>query len=225
MALYSGNRGCLPARSRDNSRWMSSLAPMVPPGLSIRTTTAFTALSRPAFWICLMMWASSDSTRGPSARTTATLSRASFGPYRCFSRGPSSSCSGQTRTPHRNKFNRTEAASRSVRKQPHERRRGSGGGEAVLMGSLGREMRRMIGLRARSAARDNPPRPREPHMYRPALLASVILALPAAADDATEALAKELRDYATKELAKVPGKDGKYSTALADYLRQEIGEA
>ncbi|HJZ94403.1 MAG TPA: hypothetical protein VKE40_26300, partial [Gemmataceae bacterium] len=62
-------------------------------------------------------------------------------------------------------------------------------------------------------------------MYRHALLASVILALPAAADDATEALAKELRDYATKELAKVPGKDGKYSTALADYLRQEIGEA
>jgi hypothetical protein len=62
-------------------------------------------------------------------------------------------------------------------------------------------------------------------MFRRALLASAFLALPAAADDATDALAKELRDYATKELAKVPGKDGKYSTALADYLRAEIAAA
>src|SRR5262245_34937915 len=86
-------------------------------------------------------------------------------------------------------------------------------------------MWRMIGLRHRSRTRDNVPRPPEPHMFRRALLASVFLTLSAAADDAIEALAKELRDYATKELARVPGKDGKYSTALADFLRKEIAAA
>jgi cephalosporin-C deacetylase-like acetyl esterase len=50
-------------------------------------------------------------------------------------------------------------------------------------------------------------------------------AIPAFADDATDKLAKELRDYATAELAKVPGKDGKYSTALPDYLREQIKQA
>src|SRR5262245_12394309 len=93
------------------------------------------------------------------------------------------------------------------------------------MGSLGREMRRMIGLRPRSRTRDNTPRPPEPHMSRHALLAWVLFALPAAADDVSDALAKELRDYATKELARVPGKASNYSTALADYLRNEIAEA
>jgi len=37
---------------------------------------------------------------------------------------------------------------------------------------------------------------------------TLLLTLPARADDATDALAKELRDYAAAELAKVPGKDG-----------------
>jgi dienelactone hydrolase len=53
-------------------------------------------------------------------------------------------------------------------------------------------------------------------------LAFALLSLPAFADDATDKLAKELRDYATAELAKVPGKDGKFSTALPDYLREQI---
>src|SRR5215208_7168532 len=56
-------------------------------------------------------------------------------------------------------------------------------------------------------------------------LLALLLALPARADDATDALAKELRDYATTELARVPGKDGKYSTALPDYLNQRIKDA
>lgn len=54
------------------------------------------------------------------------------------------------------------------------------------------------------------------------ILFALLLALPARADDATDALAKELRDYATAELAKVPDKDGKYSTALPDYLNQRL---
>lgn len=53
-------------------------------------------------------------------------------------------------------------------------------------------------------------------------LSILFFAIPAFADDATEKLAKELRDYATAELAKVPGKDGKFSTALPDYLREQI---
>jgi hypothetical protein len=61
-------------------------------------------------------------------------------------------------------------------------------------------------------------------MFRLPLLAA-LLAVPVRADDATDALAKELRDYATAELAKVPGKDGKYSTALPDYLNQQIKAA
>jgi len=56
------------------------------------------------------------------------------------------------------------------------------------------------------------------------LLLTILILLPARADDATDALAKELRDYATAELAKV-GKDGKYSTALSDYLRKRIQRA
>lgn len=52
-----------------------------------------------------------------------------------------------------------------------------------------------------------------------------LFALPAFADDATDKLAKELRDYATAELAKVPGKDGKFSTALPDYLRDQLKKA
>jgi dienelactone hydrolase len=56
-------------------------------------------------------------------------------------------------------------------------------------------------------------------------LAFVVLALPAFADEATDKLAKELRDYATAELAKVPGKDGKFSTVLPDYLREQIKQA
>lgn len=62
-------------------------------------------------------------------------------------------------------------------------------------------------------------------MSRLSLLALVLLITAARADDATDALAKELRDYATAELAKVPGKDGKYSTALPDYLHKQIQEA
>ena len=62
-------------------------------------------------------------------------------------------------------------------------------------------------------------------MFRHVLLASILIALPVRADDATDALAKELRDYATAELAKVPGKDGKYSTALPDYLKKRIKDA
>jgi dienelactone hydrolase len=57
------------------------------------------------------------------------------------------------------------------------------------------------------------------------VFALIFVALPAFADDATDKLAKELRDYATAELAKVPGKDGKFSTALPDYLRDQIKEA
>ncbi len=53
-------------------------------------------------------------------------------------------------------------------------------------------------------------------------LAALFFAVPAIADDATDKLAKELRDYATAELAKVSGKDGKFSTALPDYLREQI---
>src|SRR5262245_23573147 len=60
---------------------------------------------------------------------------------------------------------------------------------------------------------------------RHATLLALLLVLPVRADDATDALAKELRDYATAELAKVPGKDGKYSTALPDYLNQRLKEA
>src|SRR5262245_9571872 len=56
-------------------------------------------------------------------------------------------------------------------------------------------------------------------------LFSVLIVAPAIADDATDALARELRDYATKELAKVPDKNGKFSTALPDYLRKQIEEA
>src|SRR5262245_3243523 len=62
-------------------------------------------------------------------------------------------------------------------------------------------------------------------MTHRAVLLALLLTLPARADDATDALAKELRDYATAELAKVPGKDGKYSTALPDYLNQKIKDA
>src|SRR3954469_779813 len=61
-------------------------------------------------------------------------------------------------------------------------------------------------------------------MSRLSLLA-LLVTLPARADDATDALAKALREYATAELAKVPGKDGKYSTALPDYLNQQIKDA
>src|SRR5262245_22938275 len=61
-------------------------------------------------------------------------------------------------------------------------------------------------------------------MSRRVLLLSILIALPARADDATDAVAKELRDYATAELAKV-GKDGKYSTALSDYLQKRIQRA
>jgi dienelactone hydrolase len=57
------------------------------------------------------------------------------------------------------------------------------------------------------------------------ILIVLLLAIPVRADDATDALAKELRDYATAELAKVPDKDGKYSTALPDYLNQRLKEA
>src|SRR5262245_61655490 len=56
-------------------------------------------------------------------------------------------------------------------------------------------------------------------------LFSVLIVAPAIADDATDGLARELRDYATKELAKVPDKNGKFSTALPDYLRKQIEEA
>lgn len=56
-------------------------------------------------------------------------------------------------------------------------------------------------------------------------IAVLFFALPAFADEATDKLAKELRDYATAELAKVPGKDGKYSSALPDYLRDQIKQA
>jgi hypothetical protein len=59
-------------------------------------------------------------------------------------------------------------------------------------------------------------------MFRITLLVAFVVALPAFADEATDKLAKELRDYATAELAKVPGKDGKFSTALPDYLRDQI---
>jgi dienelactone hydrolase len=62
-------------------------------------------------------------------------------------------------------------------------------------------------------------------MSRQVCLLLVLAAGPARADDATDALAKELRDYAAAELAKVPGTDGKYSTALSDYLRDEIAAA
>src|SRR5689334_18528797 len=44
-------------------------------------------------------------------------------------------------------------------------------------------------------------------------LLALLLALPARAD------------YATDALAKVPGKDGKYSTALPDYLNGRLKEA
>lgn len=54
---------------------------------------------------------------------------------------------------------------------------------------------------------------------------ALLIAVPVFADDATDRLAKELRDYATAELAKVPGKDGKFSTALPDYLRDQIKQA
>src|SRR5262245_23390486 len=67
--------------------------------------------------------------------------------------------------------------------------------------------------------------PRSAVMTRRACLLVLLTALPVQADDATDALAKELRDYATVELSKVPGKDGKYSTALADYLRDQIAAA
>src|SRR5262245_16761327 len=67
--------------------------------------------------------------------------------------------------------------------------------------------------------------PRSAVMTRRACLLVLLTALPVQADDATDALAKELRDYATAELAKVPGKDGKYSTALPDYLRDQIAAA
>ncbi|HVK10567.1 MAG TPA: acetylxylan esterase, partial [Gemmataceae bacterium] len=55
----------------------------------------------------------------------------------------------------------------------------------------------------------------------------LVLVLPVAlrADDPTDALARELRDYATAELAKVPGKDGKFSPVLGDYLRKGIEAA
>src|SRR5262245_49297833 len=62
-------------------------------------------------------------------------------------------------------------------------------------------------------------------MTHRAVLLTLLLAASARADDATDKLAKELRDYATAELAKVPGKDGKYSTALPDYLRDQIKQA
>jgi len=62
-------------------------------------------------------------------------------------------------------------------------------------------------------------------MTRCAVLLAFLLVVSARADDATDALAKELRDYATAELGKVPGKDGKYSTALPDYLRDQIKQA
>jgi hypothetical protein len=61
-------------------------------------------------------------------------------------------------------------------------------------------------------------------MLRLSLIA-VVISIPAYAEDATDALAKELRDYAAAELAKVPDKDGKFSTALPDYLNQRIKEA
>ena len=56
-------------------------------------------------------------------------------------------------------------------------------------------------------------------------LVSLLIALPARADDATDALAKELRDYATAEPDKVPGKDGKYSTSLRENLGDRITAA
>jgi Acetyl xylan esterase (AXE1) len=56
-------------------------------------------------------------------------------------------------------------------------------------------------------------------------LLALLLALPLHADDATDALAKELRDYATAELAKVPRKDGKFSTVLPDYLNKQLKDA
>jgi dienelactone hydrolase len=56
------------------------------------------------------------------------------------------------------------------------------------------------------------------------VLLLLLFSLPARADDTTDTLAKELRDYATAELSKV-GKDGKYSTALSDYLRKRIQRA
>jgi dienelactone hydrolase len=62
-------------------------------------------------------------------------------------------------------------------------------------------------------------------MTRRACAIFLLAAVSVRADDATDALAKELRDYATAELAKVPGKDGKYSTALADSLREQIAAA
>src|SRR6476660_1289872 len=58
-----------------------------------------------------------------------------------------------------------------------------------------------------------------------AVLVSLLLTVVARADDATDALAKELRDYATAELAKVPGKDGKFSTVLPDYLNKQLKDA
>ncbi|HEX3149222.1 MAG TPA: acetylxylan esterase, partial [Gemmataceae bacterium] len=61
-------------------------------------------------------------------------------------------------------------------------------------------------------------------MYRTTLL-TLLLAFPLHADETTDALAKELRDYATAELAKVPGKDGKYSTVLPDYLNKQLKDA
>jgi hypothetical protein len=57
------------------------------------------------------------------------------------------------------------------------------------------------------------------------LLLTLILVGSVRADEATDALAKELREYAAAELAKVPGKGGKYSTALPDYLRKQIAAA
>lgn len=62
-------------------------------------------------------------------------------------------------------------------------------------------------------------------MSRLSLLSLLVLIPAARADDATDTLARELRDYAAAELAKVPGKDGKYSTALPDYLHKQIQEA
>jgi dienelactone hydrolase len=62
-------------------------------------------------------------------------------------------------------------------------------------------------------------------MIRRACAIFLLAAISVRADDPTEALAKELRDYATAELAKVPGKDGKFSTALSDALRDQIAAA
>jgi hypothetical protein len=61
-------------------------------------------------------------------------------------------------------------------------------------------------------------------MHRSAYLL-LLIPIPLLADDATDALAKELRDYATAELAKVPGKDGKFSTVLSDSLHERIVHA